>query len=76
MNFLDLPERINRLLYRKEIVRLSPRDRLSAKSWTLKLIRDSHPQWSDEEVEKDYQRLEQIRVIAVDAWGKRHRADL
>lgn len=74
MNFLDLPDRINRLLYRTDISRLTQNDLILAKRWTLRLIRDSHPDWTDEQVQADYDRLEKIRPLAVDQWAKRHQA--
>lgn len=72
MNFLDIPDRINQLLYKKDLVRLTRRDVVSARNWTLRLIRDSHPHWTEEQVEADYERLKHIRPIAVDQWAKRN----
>jgi hypothetical protein len=75
VNFLDLPDRINRLLYQKDLVRLTRRDMLSAKDWTKRLIRDSHPNWTDQQVDEDYERLSHIKVVAVDQWEKRNLGD-
>jgi hypothetical protein len=72
MNFLGLPERINRVLYRREVHRLTPADLRLARRWTLELIQDSHPRWSREEVEACYERLSELRVTAVDEWSKRN----
>lgn len=72
MNFLDLPDRLNLLLYRKQVQRLTQKDRELAISWTLQLIRERNPGWSEEQVRAYYDRLLDIRVIAVDAWSARH----
>lgn len=72
MHFLDIPERLNKLLYKKEVVRLTRSDILMAREWTLRLIRDSHPKWSEEQVQADYERLRHVRVVAVDQWSKRN----
>lgn len=71
MDFLDLPERINKLLYKKSVRRLTPADRELAKRWTMQLIRDSHPHWSEAQVEADYERLTMVRVELVDQWSRR-----
>lgn len=72
MNFLDLPERINLLLYRRQVGRLSRQDREQAIAWTLQLIRDRNPTWPEDKVRAYYDQLLDIRVIAVDAWSARH----
>lgn len=75
MNFLDLPERINQLLYKKDLVCLTRHDILTAKEWTKLLIRDSHPHWTEKQVDEDYEKLSKIKVVAVDQWEKRNRGD-
>ncbi|MEM6884854.1 MAG: hypothetical protein AAF571_07455 [Verrucomicrobiota bacterium] len=75
MNFLDIPDRINQLLYKKDLVRLTRHDIFTAKEWTKRLIRDSHPHWTDKQVEEDYERLNKIKVMAVDQWEKRNLGD-
>lgn len=71
MNFLDLPERINTFLYKKDVKRLSRADRDLAKRWTMQLIRDSHPHWSEAQIEADYDRLLAVRIETVDQWSRR-----
>jgi hypothetical protein len=71
VDFLELPERVNKFLYKKDVRRLTRADRELAKRWTLQLIRDSHPRWTDEQVEADYDRLLAFRVEAVDEWSRR-----
>jgi len=72
MNFLGIPERINRLLYQKDIHRLSRRDTDLARRWTLALIRDGHPHWTEDQVNTYYDRLSQIRVEVIDEWSAKH----
>ncbi|MEM6821700.1 MAG: hypothetical protein AAF558_07160 [Verrucomicrobiota bacterium] len=72
MHFLDIPERVNQLLYRKDVHRLTKRDMASAKQWSLRLIRDSHPEWTEQQVLDDYERLSHIKVVAIDQWSKRN----
>jgi hypothetical protein len=75
VKFLDLPERINRLLYRRSLQKLTRQDLILARAWTLQLIRDSHPHWSEIEVEAYYEKLSLIRVEVVDEWSKRFGLD-
>ncbi len=72
MNFLGLPDRINKLLYRRDIERLSREDVGLARRWTLALIRDGHPHWNDNQVEAYYEKLSMIRVELVDNWSMRN----
>jgi len=71
VHFLDLPDRINKHLYKKTVGRLSKADCELAKRWTLQLIRDSHPRWTEAQVEADYERLLAIKVETVDLWSRR-----
>jgi len=71
VNFLDLPERINSFLYKKDVGRLTQADRESAKRWTMRLIRDSHPRWTEAQVEADYEKLLAVRIETVDQWSRR-----
>lgn len=75
MHFMDLTGRFNDLLYRRTVTRLTRSDIEVARAWTLQLIRDSHPRWTEEEVERDYERLALIRVEVVDEWSKRFGLD-
>ncbi|MDZ4788972.1 MAG: hypothetical protein SH807_08525 [Blastochloris sp.] len=72
MNFMGLPERINKLLYHRQVGSLTQREAGLAKVWTLELIRDSHPKWTEQQIESYYNNLVNIRVVAVDQWGKRN----
>ncbi|GAB4244213.1 MAG: hypothetical protein OHK005_09000 [Candidatus Methylacidiphilales bacterium] len=75
MHFMDLTSRFNDLLYRRTVTRLTRSELEIARAWTMQLIRDSHPRWSEEEVERDYERLALIRVEVVDEWSKRFGLD-
>jgi hypothetical protein len=72
MNFLGIPDRINKLLYNRDIHRLTHDDVGLAKRWTLRLIRDGHPHWSEKQVERYYEKLSLIRVEVVDNWSMRN----
>jgi hypothetical protein len=72
MDLRDLAERFNSFLYQKDFRRLSPQDLELAKKWTLQLIRDSNPKWTEEQVLDYYDRLLKIRVMAVDQWKERN----
>lgn len=72
MNFLSLPERVNNLLYHKQIGSLTKREAGLAETWTLQMIRDSHPKWTEDQIRTYYENLANIRVVAVDQWGKRN----
>ena len=71
MNFLKLPERVNSLLYRRQVRRLTKQDLESARAWTLQLIRDHNPRWSEERVQEYYDHLLDIRLVAIDQWSAR-----
>lgn len=72
MNFLSLPERVNKLLYHRQVGSLTKREAGLAEAWTLQIIRDSHPKWAEAQVQEYYDNLANIRVVAVDQWGKRN----
>jgi hypothetical protein len=72
MDFLQLSDRLNTLLYRRQVQRLTREDREQAVQWTLQLIRERHPRWSEDKVRDYYDRVLDIRVIAVDAFSARH----
>jgi ribonucleotide reductase beta subunit family protein with ferritin-like domain len=71
VNFLKLPERVNTLLYRRQVKRLTKTDMESAKQWTLQLIRDRNPHWSEERIQDYYDHLLDIRLVAIDQWSAR-----
>jgi hypothetical protein len=71
MGFFNLSERVNALLYRQQIGRLTREDLELATHWTLQLIRDRHPHWTEAQVQEDYDRLLKVRVVAIDQWSAR-----
>lgn len=73
MGFFSLSKSLNSLLYRKEVRRLSKEDREMANRWTLEMIRESHPDWSEERVRVYFNRLLYLRVTVVDEWSLRHK---
>jgi hypothetical protein len=72
VNFLGIPERINKLLYGRELRRLSRNDASMAVAWTKELIRERNPHWNEDQVERYYVNLLKIRILAVDEWSRRH----
>lgn len=72
MNFLGLSEKLNAMLYRKDVGKLSRQERRMARDWTLTLIREHNPDWSEERVQQYYQDLIKIRVKTVDQWAERN----
>lgn len=71
VNFLDLPERVNTLLYRRQVKRLTKKDLEAARIWTMQLIRDRNPGWSEAQVQDYYDHLLDIRLVAIDQWSAR-----
>lgn len=76
VDLMEITSRFNGLLYRRALTRLTRSDLDMARAWTLQLIRDSHPRWTEEEVARDYERLSLIRVEVVDEWSKRYGMDV
>ena len=74
MDFLKLPDRVNTLLYRREVRKLSRGDGELAVRWTLALIRERNPRWSEAEVRAYYDNLLNIRVTVADDWSARNGA--
>ncbi len=72
---MEVTSRFNDLLYRRAVTRLTRSDIEIARAWTLQIIRDSHPRWTEDQVERDYERLSLIRVEVVDEWSKRFGLD-
>jgi hypothetical protein len=72
VNFLGLSERINKLLYHRQVGSLTRKEAELAETWTLQLIREGHPQWTEEQIRSYYDQLVNIRVVAVDQWSKRN----
>ena len=75
MNFLRIPERLNKILYKRSIFQLRKKDLELAEKWTLDFIRDQHPHWSEKQVKRHFDNLLKIKVIAVDDWSKKFGLD-
>ncbi|MDX6767032.1 MAG: hypothetical protein SFU85_09590 [Candidatus Methylacidiphilales bacterium] len=71
MDFLKLSERANRQLYRRQVKRLTKKELELAKAWTLDLIRERNPHWSEEQIRDYYDRVLDLRLIAIDPWSAR-----
>ncbi|MEM9399287.1 MAG: hypothetical protein AAF984_03690 [Verrucomicrobiota bacterium] len=72
VNFLKLSGKLNELLYKKSLNKLSKEDMKLADKWTLDLIREAHPHWSDKQVQHYHENLLKIRAYAVDEWSRRN----
>jgi hypothetical protein len=64
-------ERFNLFLYRRSIRKLSAQEIELAREWSMTLIRKEHPGLTDEQVERFYENLINVRVSAVDEWTRR-----
>lgn len=68
---LTFLSRLNGLLYRREFARLTPQDRTLARSWMLQFLKTNHPDWTNQRVETEYDRLLHCRPVALDEWTRR-----
>ncbi len=73
IDFTAVYGRLNDLLYRRTIRRLTVAEIELARDWSLRVIRREHPDFSEAEVEDYYEKLLQVRVIATDEWARRYR---
>ncbi len=64
-------ERLNLFHYRRHLRKLGPTDIQTARNWCLSVIRREHPKWTDEEVERFYDSLIHVELVAVDEWTRR-----
>ena len=73
MQVSELRERLNQFLHRQNVRKLTPREREMARDWCLDVIRREHPELNEEQRERFYENLINVRVIAVDEWSRRMR---
>jgi len=71
MSLSDFSARFNHFLYRQSIRKLSEAEIKLARDWSLMLIRREHPHLTEEQVERFYENLIHIEVVAVDEWTRR-----
>lgn len=71
MSLTLFAERLNRLLYRQHIRKLTPAEIELARQWSLNLIRREHPELSEEQVQRFYDNLIHVKFSAVDEWSER-----
>jgi hypothetical protein len=71
MQVSELRERLNLFLHRQNIRKLTVAERELAREWCLDVIRREHPEFNEEQSERFYDNLINIRVIAVDEWSRR-----
>lgn len=71
MDVAEFKEQLNRFLHRQNIRKLTPAEREMAKTWCMDIIHREHPDWNDEQAERYYENLINVRFIAVDEWSRR-----
>lgn len=71
MDFRRIAERVNRLLYRREVARLTPAEKAMADAWTLRLIRERHPGWTQQQIRDYFENLIHLKVRVVKEWELR-----
>jgi hypothetical protein len=64
-------ERFNLFLYRQNIRKLSAGEIELAREWSMTMIRREHPHFTNEQAERFYENLIEVRVTAVDEWTRR-----
>jgi hypothetical protein len=70
-SFSAFTERFNLFLYRQNIRKLTPEEIELAREWSMSLIRKEHPHFTDEQAERFYENLINVRVSVVDEWARR-----
>ncbi len=75
MRLMELSCKLNGIIFRSQIRRLSRLDMEMADRWTMARIREGHPDWSDERVMLHFNSLVHIPVCAVDEWSRRFGLD-
>lgn len=73
MSFFPILTRLNGLLYRRDLARLSPRDRTLARTWMIQFMKANHPEWDSQRIDQEYKRLLDCRPMAIDEWERRMR---
>lgn len=73
MSFFPILTRLNGLLYRRDLARLSPRDRTLARTWMIQFMKANHPEWDTKRIDQEYERLLDCRPMAIDEWERRMR---
>jgi hypothetical protein len=71
MDLSDFTARFNHFLYRQSIRKLGKEEVQLARDWSIALIRREHPTLTDEQVERFYENLIHVQVVAVDEWTRR-----
>lgn len=73
MSFFPILTRLNGLLYRRDLARLSPRDRTLARTWMVQFMKANHPEWDNQRIDQEYEQLLHCRPMAIDEWERRMR---
>lgn len=71
MSLPAFAERFNLFLYRQHIRKLGATEIALAREWSMNLIRKEHPEFTDEQAERFYENLINVRITVVDEWTRR-----
>lgn len=71
MDVAEFKGQLNRFLHRQNIRKLTPEERSLARDWCMDLIRREHPEWNEDQAERFYDNLLNVRFVAVDEWTRR-----
>jgi hypothetical protein len=71
MTYSAFGERLNLFLYRQNIRKLTPEEVSLAREWSFAFIRREHPHLNEQQVERFYDNLLNVRVTVVDEWTQR-----
>lgn len=75
MRISAFAEKLNQVIYRAQVRRLTRLDKEMADRWTLARIREGHPYWSEEQVNRHFNALLHFEIRAVDEWSRRFGLD-
>jgi hypothetical protein len=71
MDSAAFTERFNLFLYRQHIRKLGDAEIALAREWAFDLIRREYPHFTEEQANRFYENLINIKIVAVDEWTQR-----
>lgn len=75
MRVMELSCKLNGIIFRAQLRRLTRLDLEMADRWTMARIREGHPDWSEERIMGHFHALAHIPVRAIDEWSRRFGLD-
>lgn len=67
----NLAERLHRFLYRQHLRHMGSDGVETAREWCMTIIRREHPHLTDEQRERFYENLINVKITVVDEWTRR-----